>query len=141
MRFERRLPLFIMAAGMGFGMAQRTSAIAGAVPASEIGVASSVLALARNIAGAFGIALFGTTLNWAIERNVLHINSLSEVYVKTPQIMAEYTGLIILKAQIDAYALIYELAAGLLFLGALLAFFIRVPDVKMSEEDRAMAEV
>ncbi|CAN5739145.1 DHA2 family efflux MFS transporter permease subunit [soil metagenome] len=134
------LPLFIMAAGMGFGMAQRTNAIAGAVPASEIGAASSVLALARNIAGAFGIALFGTLLNWAIEKNVLSINSLSEVYTKTPQIMAEYTGLIILKAQIDAYALIYELAAGLLLFGALLAFFIRVPEVKMTEEQRAMAE-
>ncbi|HSD12666.1 MAG TPA: DHA2 family efflux MFS transporter permease subunit, partial [Patescibacteria group bacterium] len=55
-------PLSIMAFGLGFGMAQRTSIIASAVPPSEIGVASSVLALARNIAGAFGIAVFGTIL-------------------------------------------------------------------------------
>jgi hypothetical protein len=134
------LPLFIMAVGMGFGMAQRTNAIAGAVPPSEIGVASSVLALARNIAGAFGIAIFGTLLNWAIQRNILHINSLSTVYVHTPAVLAQYTGLIILKAQIDAYALIYELAAGLLIIGALMAFFIRVPEVELTHEQRAMAE-
>ncbi|MDB5237233.1 MAG: transporter, family, tetracycline resistance protein [Parcubacteria group bacterium] len=135
------IPLFIMAVGMGFGMAQRTSAIAGAVPPSEIGVASGILALARNIAGAFGIAIFGTLLNWAIERNILSINSMSEVYVKTPQIMAQYTGLIILKAQIDAYALIYELAAGLLVIGAISSFFIKVPEREMTQEQKAMAEI
>jgi hypothetical protein len=134
------IPLFIMAVGMGFGMAQRTNAIAGAVPPSEIGAASGVLALARNIAGAFGIALFGTLLNWAIERNVLKINSLSEVFTHTPQVMAQYTALIILKAQIDAYALIYELAAILLIVGALASFFIKVPERQMTHEQRAMAE-
>ncbi len=134
------IPLFIMAVGMGFGMAQRTNAIAGAVPPSEIGVASGILALSRNIAGAFGIALFGTLLNWAIERNILSINSMSEVFTKTPQVMAQFTALVILKAQIDAYALIYELAASLLVIGAIASFFIRVPERQMTHEQRAMAE-
>jgi hypothetical protein len=135
------IPLFVMAVGMGFGMAQRTNAIAGAVPPSEIGIASSILALARNIAGAFGIAIFGSLLNWAIERNILRINSLSQVYQHTPQVMAQFTSLVILKAQIDAYALIYELAAALLVIGALASFFIKVPERQMSHEHRAMAEV
>jgi len=39
-------------------MAQRTNIIATVVPTHEIGMASSVLALARNVAGAFGIAIF-----------------------------------------------------------------------------------
>ncbi|MDB5265658.1 MAG: transporter, family, tetracycline resistance protein [Parcubacteria group bacterium] len=138
--WDLAIPLFVMAVGMGFGMAQRTNAIAGAVPPSEIGAASSVLALARNIAGAFGIALFGTLLNWAIERNILKIDSLSQVFTHTPAVMTQFTGLIILKAQIDAYALIYELAAALLLVGALAAFFITVPDRQMTHEQRAMAE-
>ena len=56
-------PMAVMAFGIGFGMAQRTNIIASIVPQNEIGVASSILALARNIAGAFGIAVFGTILN------------------------------------------------------------------------------
>ena len=51
-----------MAFGLGFGMAQRTNVIAAVVPTEEIGIASSILALGRNIAGAFGIAVFGTIL-------------------------------------------------------------------------------
>jgi hypothetical protein len=122
------IPLMVMAGGLGFGMAQRTNAVAQAVPASEIGVASSVLALVRNISGAFGIALFGSLLDWAEVKNVLHIDSLSHVYVHTATNIATFTGLIILKAEVDAYALIYEIAAGILFVGALFAFFIVVPD-------------
>ena len=64
------IPLSIMAAGLGFGMAQRTSLIASIVPENEVGIASSVLALVRNIAGAFGIALFGTILTSSVKNNV-----------------------------------------------------------------------
>jgi DHA2 family multidrug resistance protein len=128
------VPLAVMATGLGFGMAQRTSAVAQAVPPEEIGVASSVLALVRNISGAFGIALFGSLLIWAEDRNVLRIAKLSQVYVHTANNMATFTGLIILKAQVDAYALIYEIAAGLLAVGAVAAFFIVVPDRQIDRE-------
>ncbi len=128
------IPLVVMAGGLGFGMSQRTSAIAQAVPANEIGVASSILALVRNIAGAFGIAVFGSLLNWAEVRNVLHITSLSTLYVHIAQNMATFTSLIILKAQVDAYGLIYEIAAGFLLIGALASFFIIVPERKVDPE-------
>jgi DHA2 family multidrug resistance protein len=127
------IPLMVMAGGMGFGMAQRTNAVAAAVPASEIGVASSVLALVRNIAGAFGIALFGSLLIWAQKRNVLSIAHQSTLYVHTAQNLQVFTTLIILKAQVDSYAFIYEIAAVLLFVGALVSFFIVVPDRQMDE--------
>lgn len=122
------IPLMVMAAGMGFGMAQRTNAVAAAVPANEIGIASSVLALVRNISGAFGIALFGTMLQVSSQSNVLKIAQLSHLLVKTQQNMATFIGLIELKAQIDAYVLIYQVAAGMLFIGALFSFFVKVPD-------------
>jgi EmrB/QacA subfamily drug resistance transporter len=128
------IPLVVMASGLGFGMAQRTNAVAQAVPASEIGVASSVLALVRNIAGAFGIALFGSLLIWAEKRNVLQISSLSHLYVNTANNMATFTSLIMLKAQVDAYGLIYEIAAVMLFVGAMAAFFIVVPDREIDRE-------
>jgi DHA2 family multidrug resistance protein len=128
------IPLVIMAGGLGFGMAQRTNAVAQAVPPEEIGVASSILALVRNISGAFGIALFGSLLDWAEVKNVLHIDSLSHLYVNSATNMATFTGLIILKAEVDAYGLIYEIAAGILFVGALFAFFIVVPDREVDRE-------
>ena len=134
------IPLTIMASGMGFGMAQRTNAIAAAVPPSEIGVASSILALVRNIAGAFGIALFGSLLNWAEIRNALHINSLSHLYVNTAANMQTYVGLIELKAQIDAYGLIYTIAAVFLLVGASVAFFIKVPERHFNAHEMALAE-
>ncbi|MDR3547664.1 MAG: MDR family MFS transporter [Candidatus Pacebacteria bacterium] len=138
--FDIMIPLVIMAGGMGFGMAQRTNAVAAAVPPNEIGVASSVLALVRNIAGAFGIALFGSLLNWAEERNVLSIASLSHLYVNSTQNMQTFIGLIELKAQIDAYGLIYGVAAVLLLIGALAAFFIQVPEREIDSHDMALAE-
>jgi hypothetical protein len=134
------VPLTIMAAGLGFGMAQRTSAIASAVPPSEIGVASSVLALVRNISGAFGIALFGSLLTWAEVRNALNINSLSHLYVNSAVNMQTYIGLIELKADIDAYGLIYAIAAVFLLIGALAAFFIQVPERQFDKHEMAMAE-
>jgi EmrB/QacA subfamily drug resistance transporter len=134
------IPLMIMAGGMGFGMAQRTNAIAAAVPPSEIGVASSVLALVRNIAGAFGIALFGSLLNWAEIRNALNINSLSHLYVNTTVNMQTYIGLIELKAQIDAYGLIYAIAACFLLVGAIVSFFIKVPEREFDAHEMALAE-
>ena len=133
------IPLMIMAGGLGFGMAQRTNAVAQAVPPSEIGVASSVLALIRNIAGAFGIALFGSLLIWAEGRNVLSIASMSHLYVHTATNLATFTGLIMLKAQVDAYGLIYEIAAAMLFVGALLSFFIVVPD-RVIDREAMLAE-
>ena len=77
------IPLAVMAFGLGFGMAQRTGAIAAIVPGEEMGVASSILALVRNISGAFGIALFGTILQNATDSNVLSIASNSVLNVHT----------------------------------------------------------
>ncbi|MBI3573794.1 DHA2 family efflux MFS transporter permease subunit [Candidatus Kaiserbacteria bacterium] len=131
--FDLMIPLFVMAAFMGFGMAQRTNAIAEAVPESEIGIASGILALARNIAGAFGIAIFATLLQNTIESNVLSIAKTSVLHVHTHTAIAEFISLITLKAQIDAYGTIYAIAALLLLFGALLALFIKSSDKKHAE--------
>lgn len=124
-------PLFVMAFGLGLGMAQRTGAIAAAVPVSEIGAASSVLALARNIAGAFGIALFGTILQTSTENNVLLISQHSVLNVHTPEATKTFIGLIELQARVDAYHTIFLLGMGVLLVGAVAALWLKISDKKM----------
>jgi EmrB/QacA subfamily drug resistance transporter len=125
------IPLSIMAFGMGFGMAQRTSVIAAVVPTEEIGMASSVLALGRNIAGAFGIAVFGTILTNATNSNVLNTAYHSIIKITSPAVYQQAVELIILKAQIDAYKPVFIIASAVLLVGAGLALLIKVSKEKM----------
>ncbi len=119
------LPLGVMAFGLGFGMAQRTSAVASAVPQNEIGIASSILALVRNVAGAFGIAIFATIIHNVTESNVLKIAQHSSLHLLSPADLAKAIGLISLKAQIEAYDYVFLLAAILMFIGAVVSLWIK----------------
>jgi EmrB/QacA subfamily drug resistance transporter len=125
-------PIMVMAFGMGFGMAQRTNIIAAVVPTEEIGIASSILALARNIAGAFGIAIFSTLLSSSIENNVLNIGSLSAFYGQNASQFAQFVGLISLDAQIGGYRQVFIASAAIVFLGSFLALMIG--DIKMRSD-------
>ena len=120
------IPMAVMAFGMGFGMAQRTSTIASAVPVQEVGAASSVLALSRNIAGAFGIALFGTILQKSTYTNILNISHNSALNVHTPQNLVAFIQLMSLKAQILAYDRVFIISSIMLTFGAITAFWIKV---------------
>jgi len=131
-------PLFIMAFGLGFGMAQRTNIVASVVPDKEIGVASSILALARNIAGAFGVSVFATLLTNFSSQNVLNIAKWSTLHVTTPAIVHQFTALVEIKGQIDAYSSVFVISAVIVFIGSLLSFLINVPherhDIKVHVE-------
>lgn len=129
--------LSIMAFGMGFGMAQRTNIIATVVPTHEIGIASSILALVRNIAGAFGIAVFGTILTNTTESNVLKIAQNSVIHSTNPLDFSRAIGLITLKAQISAYGTVFVIASIFLLIGAITALWIKVS----REEMKAAGEV
>ncbi|MEI6316219.1 MAG: MDR family MFS transporter [bacterium] len=132
------IPLSIMAFGLGFGMAQRTNIIASVVPQSEIGVASSILALVRNVAGAFGIAIFATILNDRVKNNIFSINSFSKLNSHSPIVMQKYIGLVELKAQIDAYDYVFLIAAVIIFVGAFATLFLKLKnertDIKVHVE-------
>jgi EmrB/QacA subfamily drug resistance transporter len=119
-------PLAVMAFGIGFGMAQRTNIIASAVPQNEIGAASSVLALARNIAGAFGIAVFGTILQNVTNSKVLEIAQNSLINSHKFMDMKIGTSLIILKAQVAAYDYVFVVAAVIAALSAFGTYWIKV---------------
>jgi len=118
------IPMFIMAFGMGFGMAQRTSTITAVVPQNEMGAASAVLALVRNISGAFGIALFATILNSSIKNNILSISANS--FVHNPALKGAATALIILKAQVAGYDTVFLIASIVVALGAFTALFLKL---------------
>lgn len=128
------IPLSIMAFGLGFGMAQRTSLIASIVPENEVGIASSVLALVRNIAGAFGIALFGTILSNATKNNVLDIVHYSVIRSTDPAIISQFISLVTLKAQIMAYATVFKISALIVLVGAILALLIKAEIKKDGEK-------
>ena len=126
------IPLSIMAFGMGFGMAQRTNVIASVVDPHEIGIASGVLALARNIAGAFGIAIFGTILNNRINHNVLSLGTWSHLNgPHTAQAMQTFIGLISLKAQVSAYGYVFLLAGLLVTLGSFTVLFLKLKNERL----------
>jgi EmrB/QacA subfamily drug resistance transporter len=141
--FDLMWPLAIMALFMGAGMAQRTALIASSVPPSEIGVASSILALVRNVGGAFGIAIFATLIKSFTETNVLNLAKNSIVNAHSAIDHATAVALIELKAQVMAYSQVYVIAAIVVFIGALSILIMKKstgPEAKMSEEDAAMAE-
>jgi len=132
------VPLCVMAFGLGFGMAQRTNVIASVVDPHEIGVASSILALARNVAGAFGIALFGTILTSRIKFNVMHINGLSVLRSHALLDMQKYVMLVELKAQIDAYNYVFVISSIIVAVGAFAVLWLKLKnertDVKVHVE-------
>jgi len=124
------IPLCIMALGMGIGMPQRTNIIASVVKPTEIGIASSVLSLVRSISGAFGIALFGTILNNAIENNVLTINRFSNFMGSTTIDFQKYVSLITLKAQINAYSLVFIVSSLVVFIGSFTILTLKLKNEK-----------
>lgn len=125
------IPLSVMAFGMGFGMSQRTNIIASVVNPNEIGIASSVLALARNIAGAFGIAIFGTILTNRMNTNVLSINGFSTLHSYNPAVIGKYIGLVELKAQVNAYDYVFLVASIFVFIGAFSVLFMKVKNERI----------
>lgn len=120
------MPLIIMSFGIGFGMAQRTGVVSAAVPKSEIGSASSILALIRSISGAFGIALFSTILSTTINSKVLSITRDSHVAARNLMDYKTFIGLVTLKAQISAYVTIFSIAALIVLVGIFFAARIKI---------------
>jgi EmrB/QacA subfamily drug resistance transporter len=120
------LPLSFMAFFLGLGMAQRTIAITSSVPKNEVGAASSVLALVRNISGAFGIAVFATILRQTTEAKVMAIAQNSAVHAADLLTYSQGASLIILKAQIFGYKTVFLMGGFLLLIGTIVGLFLKV---------------
>lgn len=117
--------MLFMALGLGIGMAPLTNAATSTVPVEEVGVASSVLALARNIAGAFGVAIFATVLTNSITSHLVDIRRFSIVNTTNPSLIGQIYGLMIMKANILAFSTVFRWTIGFMFLGAISALFVK----------------
>lgn len=134
------LPLALFGAGLGLGMAPLTNASTTAVPLHEVGMSSGLLNLTRNVGGAFGIAIFGTLLTNAINRNVLVVAQHSHVNGSGATLMSEATRLIIMKAELLSYGTVFAYGALAMLAGGLIAlFFLRVGRTEASAEAHAGA--
>ena len=77
------LILFCFALGLGLTFAPITNAAIATVPVHEIGVASSILALVRNIAGAFGVAIFATILTNSASNAMMNVQKFTVIQVSS----------------------------------------------------------
>ncbi len=118
-----RLTLFAL--GLGLGLAPLTQAATSSVPIEEVGVASSVLALARNIAGAFGIAIFATILSDSTNSHLGDIRRFSVVHTTNPLTVKTIFGLMVTYANVLSFQTVFLTATGFLVLGAVAAFFVK----------------
>lgn len=127
-----RLGLFALGIGVGFG--PLTQAVTGSVPIQEVGVASSILALARNLAGAFGTAIFATILSNSVTNRLLAIQNNSLINTSSTQLLQTIPGLMIAKANILAYGTVFKWAAVFVVAGGIVCMFL--PDIKTSHAQK-----
>jgi len=129
---------FIMATGLGLGMSPLTNATTSTVPIKEVGIASSVLALVRNIAGAFGIAIFATILSNSYNSLLSSIQSKSFINSSSAQIQAIVPILMIVKANILSFGIVFKIAGCVVLLGCITALFVKE---NKERKDKAPAHV
>lgn len=132
-----RLALFAL--GIGVGFAPITQAATGSVPIHEVGVASSILALSRNLAGAFGIAIFATILSNSTTGHLLAIQAHSTISTQDPELLKLIPGLMISKANILAYATVFRWAAVFVVFGGIATLFLK--DVKPTTAEQKEAAI
>ncbi|NTU73733.1 MFS transporter [Candidatus Roizmanbacteria bacterium] len=114
-----------MSFGIGLGLAPLTNSATSTVPVHEVGIASSLLALVRNIAGAFGTAIFATILSNSITSSLLSVQKYSVVNTTDPGIITQYMSLMAAKANISAYVTVFNVAMVIMILGAFSAIFVK----------------
>lgn len=121
-----RLALFSI--GIGVGFAPLTQAATGSVPIQQVGIASSILSLSRNLAGAFGTAIFATILSNSITSNLLKIQSNTIINTTDPRLLSAIPALMIEKANVSAYGTVFLWAAFFIIAGGIVTLFL--PDLK-----------
>ncbi len=117
--------LLILAAGLGVSFAPLTNAATSTVPLEEVGVASSILALARNLAGAYGIAIFATILSNTTSSHLVEILQHSTINNNNPSTLSTVIPLMISQANILAYRSVFYWAGIFLLLAAVSAMFVK----------------
>lgn len=132
--------LFLLALGLGLGLPSLTTAATGCVSIQEVGIASSVLALARNVAGAFGIAIFATVLTNTVTTSALSIQKFSILNTYDPNISMQVYGLVYAKSYMEAFVKVFTSASIIMGLGGFSALFIKESSVRKPKKIDASVE-
>jgi EmrB/QacA subfamily drug resistance transporter len=122
------IPLVVLATGLALGFAPLTAVATNAVPGSDVGMASGILNLTRNIGAAVGIALFATILDNLVEGNVFELARGTVVEQAAPAVMTALPQLIAAKAQIDAYSTVFGIASIVMLIAGFVALALREPE-------------
>lgn len=117
--------IMLLALGIGVGMSPLTNAATSTVPLHEVGIASSVLALARNIAGAFGTAIFASILSNSTTTQLISIQTYSVINTTDLALLSQIPLLMVTKANVLAFSVVFTIAGGIMMTGALSALFVR----------------
>jgi DHA2 family multidrug resistance protein len=112
--------MVVLSSGLATGFAPLTAAATSSVPGGDIGMASGIVNLVRNVGAAVGIALFATILNNLIEGNAINLASGTVINQPSPSVMATVPQLIALKAQVDAFGEVFGIASVVMLFGALI---------------------
>jgi EmrB/QacA subfamily drug resistance transporter len=123
--FDIAWRMFLFSFGLGISFAPVTAAATSSVPLQEVGIASSILALARNISGAFGVAIFATILTNSVTSHLISEQKFSTINTQDPAVLQQVVSLMATKANILAYSTVFFAASFILVLGAISALFIK----------------
>ncbi len=117
--------LSFFALGLGFTFAPLTNAAISTVPLQEVGIASSLLALARNIAGAFGIAIFATILTNSASSAILNVQKYSVIHTSDPNMLKQMAFLMVVKANLVSFNTVFLASMVFTLMGAGAALFLK----------------
>ncbi len=132
--------LFLLSLGLGVGFAALTQAATSRVPIHEVGIASSILALARNIAGAFGIAIFATILTNSTYSQMVNIEHYTVVNTASPVLLRTVAGLMEVKANISAFGSVFFWAGIITIIGGISALFVTENNKRKPEESERIEQ-
>ena len=117
--------LFAFALGLGLTFSPITNASISTVPLHEVGVASSILALVRNIAGAFGVAIFATILTNSATAGIVNIQHYSVINSYDPNVLKQAAYLMAIKANLVSFNTVFLSSAIITMFGAISALFLK----------------
>jgi EmrB/QacA subfamily drug resistance transporter len=117
--------LMLFAFGLGVGLSPLTVAATSTVPLKEVGVASSILALVRNVSGAFGVAIFATILSDSTTSQLLNLQKYTIIHTTNPAVISQALALMSVKANILAYSTVFHVSGIFIAIGAVTALFMK----------------
>jgi MFS family permease len=132
--------LFCFALGLGLTFAPITNASISTVPLHEVGVASSILALVRNIAGAFGVAIFATILTNSASGGIMAVQKYTIINSFDPNVLRQAGFLMAIKANLLSFNTVFLSSAVITLFGAFSALFLKetkkdmIGKVRISDE-------